>query len=263
MNLKVNTRFEELCLVITVQTLLPAKIRIKVYDYEKPKTVFTDRFKTVKGTEKFYVRMPLSSNNVVISVYNEANGNLRPNEDNTFNVTNVEKIPLEKRSDASDLKNVLVRNFVDFAQRFAYNASYLDADQAYQSQDGTFLIEYENSLFSEKTGKELTTPARISKINGRIQISKKLFDDYTVPMRMAILLHEFAHFYLNENMDDEMEADLNGLLIYLSLGYPRIEGYEAFLEVFMDTPSNQNKQRYDLINQFIRDFEANKIVLDN
>ena len=79
---------------------------------------------------------------------------------------------------------------------------------------------------------------------------------------MAILLHEFSHFYLNENMDDEMEADLNGLLIYLSLGYPRIEGYEAFLEVFMDAPSEQNKQRYDIINKFIRDFEAKKIIIE-
>jgi len=262
MNLKVNTRFEELCLVITVQTLLPAKIRIKVYDHEKPKTVFTDRFKTVKGTEKFYVRMPLTSNNVVISVYNEANGNRRTNEDSSFSVTSVDKIPLEKRTDASDLKNVLVRNFVDFAQRFSFNASYLEANQAYQSQDGTFLIELEDTLFSDRTGKELTTPARISKVNGRIQISKKLFNDYTVPMRMAILLHEFSHFYLNENMDDEMEADLNGLLIYLSLGYPRIEGYEAFLEVFMDAPSEQNKQRYDIINKFIRDFEAKKIIIE-
>ena len=262
MNLKVNTRFEELCLVITIQTFIPAKIRLKVYDYEKPRTVFTDRFKTISGTEKLYVRMPLSSNNVVISVYNEANGNLRPKQDTSFNVLGVDKIPLEKRMDARDLGNVLVRNFVDFAQRFAFNASYLDADQAYQSQDGKFLIEYETTLFSDRTGKELTTPARISKLNGRIQISKTLFDDYTVPMRMAILLHEFAHFYLNDNMDDEMEADLNGLLIYLSLGYPRIEGYEAFLEVFMDAPSAQNKQRYDIINQFVRDFEAKKILIN-
>lgn len=261
MNLKVNTRFEELCLEITVQTLLPAKIRIKVYDYSHPKTVFTDRFKTVKGIEKFFVRMPLSSENVIISVFNEINGNKRPKEDSSFNVTSVQKIPLEKRTDASDLKNIEVRNFVDFAQRFSYNASYLEGNKSYRSSDGSFLIEYEETLYSNSTGKELTTPARISKVNGRIQISKKLFDNYTVPMRMAILLHEFSHFYLNDDIDDEIEADINGLLIYLSLGYPRIEGYEAFLEVFMDAPTAQNKHRYDIINKFIRDFEAKKIVI--
>jgi hypothetical protein len=80
-------------------------------------------------------------------------------------------------------------------------------------------------------------------------------------MRMAILLHEFAHFYLNENIEDEIEADLNGLLIYLGLGYPRIDGYEAFLQVFEGTPSEQNVVRYDVINKFIQDFENKKYVI--
>ena len=101
---------------------------------------------------------------------------------------------------------------------------------------------------------ELRTPARISKSNGRIQVSKKQFDKYTVPMRMAILLHEFAHFYLNENIDDETEADLNGLLIYLGLGYPRIEGYEAFLQVFEGSPTQENKKRYDVIHKIYSRF---------
>jgi hypothetical protein len=78
-------------------------------------------------------------------------------------------------------------------------------------------------------------------------------------MRVAILLHEYSHFNLNSNINDEIEADLNGLTIYLSLGYPRIEGYQAFLEVFKDSPSKQNKNRYDVINNFIKDFETKRI----
>ena len=85
--------------------------------------------------------------------------------------------------------------------------------------------------------------------------------EYTVPMRMAILLHEFAHFYLNENIDDEIEADLNGLLVYLGLGYPRIEGYQAFLDVFQTNPNQANKNRYDVINNFIRDVDNKKFVM--
>ena len=46
---------------------------------------------------------------------------------------------------------------------------------------------------------------------------------------------------------------------YLSLGYPRIEGYQAFLEVFKDSPRKQNKNRYDVINNFIKDFETKRI----
>ena len=83
----------------------------------------------------------------------------------------------------------------------------------------------------------------------------------TIPMRLAILLHEFSHFYLNETMDDEIEADLNGLLIYLGLGYPRIEAYQAFLETFKGVPSEQNKNRYDVINKFINDFEKVNMII--
>lgn len=261
MNLSITTRYEELSLAIYVETSTPSKIRIKVVDAEKPLTVFTDRYKTVRGKEVFYVRMPLSSEKVILRVYNEAVGNKRKGEDNSFRVTEVKKLPLEKRTDVGDIKDLTVQGFIDFAQRFSYNASYLEDNETYESGYGNFFIEYLPVIKSSKSGKILKTPARISRMNGRIQVSKDCFKDYTVPMRMAILLHEFSHFYLNDDMDDEVEADLNGLLIYLGLGYPRIEGYQAFLEVFQESPSQQNKQRYDIINKFIRDFESKKIVM--
>jgi hypothetical protein len=62
-------------------------------------------------------------------------------------------------------------------------------------------------------------------------------------------------------MDNESEADINGLLIYLGLGYPRIEGYEAFYKVFMDAPSEANGKRFQRIDNFIRNFEKNKMVI--
>ena len=46
------------------------------------------------------------------------------------------------------------------------------------------------------------TPARIGRRTGVIQVNKTQFEAFTIPMRMAILLHEFSHFYLNEKMDD-------------------------------------------------------------
>jgi hypothetical protein len=61
-------------------------------------------------------------------------------------------------------------------------------------------------------------------------------------------------------MHDETEADLNGLLIYLGLGYPRIEACEAFLEVFEQYPSEENGKRYKKIENFINNFEKNNIV---
>jgi hypothetical protein len=81
----------------------------------------------------------------------------------------------------------------------------------------------------------------------------------TVPNRMAILLHEFSHIFVNENMDDEVEADLNALNIYLSLGYPRIEAFEVFTQTFIDTPTDENKVRFDYIKNFIDDFDNNTV----
>ena len=260
MNFRIQTRYDEMCLKVVVKVKTPTKVTIKIVDEEKSKIVFTDRYKTIHNTETFYIRLPLTSNSVVLSVYDESKGNLSKEQEKNISVVSIEKTPLEKRMDVVDIKNKNVAYFVDFAQRFCFNSSYLQPNKSYQSDNGQYIIEYLPSIVNNN-GKELTTPARISKVTGRIQVSKKQFDDYTVPMRFAILCHEFSHFYVNKNMDDESEADINGLLIYLGLGYPRIEGYQAFLEVFKDAPNESNKKRFDRIDNFIRNFEKNKMVI--
>jgi hypothetical protein len=259
MNLRLDTRYEEMCLEVKVAVTMPTKVRIKIFDEQKPKIVFTDRYKTVNSDYTFYVRMPITSKSIIISVYDDKKGNLPQSQDANIKVVSVDKTPLQKRIDVVDIHNPTIAYFVDFAQRFCYNAPYLEANKSYQSDNGGFMIEYLPTIIDAK-GKELTTPARISRISGRIQVSKKQFDQYTVPMRFAILCHEFSHFYVNEDMTDESEADMNGLLIYLGLGYPRIEAFEAFLEVFEHYPSQENKKRYDKIKNFIDNFEKDNIV---
>ena len=73
----------------------------------------------------------------------------------------------------------------------------------------------------------------------------------SIPMRMAILCHEFSHFYLNEVQKDEIEADLNALTMYLGMGYPVIEAHKAFLKTFHNSPSKVNKERYTYLKKFI------------
>jgi hypothetical protein len=123
----------------------------------------------------------------------------------------------------------------------------------YISDDKKFVIKFPAVI--EDNGVEQATPARIDIDTGIIEVSKKQFLDFTIPNRMAILLHEFSHVYLNDNVDDEVEADLNGLLIYLGLGYPRIEAFEVFAKTFLNTPTEQNKIRFDRIKNFIDEFE--------
>jgi hypothetical protein len=42
MNFRLNTRYEEMCLVIKVAVNMPAKVRLKIFDEQKPKIVFTE-----------------------------------------------------------------------------------------------------------------------------------------------------------------------------------------------------------------------------
>lgn len=249
----VPTRHEELTLLVKVKTYEPQKIRIKVIDAEQPYTTFTDRFRTVDGESIFFVRMPVSPREAMVYIFNEANGNMQVGGDSSLEVVSITKEPLEKKLDVIDFSNGQVRSFVNFATRFAYNAGSLPSG-TYTSDDRKFVIKYLPTI--QDNGVEQTTPARIDIDSGIIEISKKQFRDFTVPNRMAILLHEFSHVYLNDNIDDEVEADLNGLLIYLGLGYPRIEAFEVFAKTFLAAPTEQNKMRYQKIVNFIDNFES-------
>lgn len=256
---EVPARHEEFTLFIRVSTTRPEKIRIIVKDADMEKTVFTDRFKTVNGEVSFFVRMPVSGKRIYAIIYNERVGNLDEGQDDSFKVLEIKKMPLEKKMDVVDFGDTQLRTFVKFCTKFCFNAGELTSG-TYKSSDGRFTIEYLPTI-KRKNGTESSTPARIGIESGIIQVSKSKFAPMTVPMRMAILLHEYSHFYVNDQMDDEVEADLNGLLIYLGLGYPRIEAYEAFLKTFDSAPTKMNKERYDIINKFINDFEKHNYIV--
>ena len=161
MNFRIQTRYNEMCLKVVVKVNTPTKVTIKIVDEEKSKIIFTDRYKTIQNTETFYIRMPLTSNSVILSVQDENRGNVPKEQEKNIQVVSIDKTPLEKRMDVVDIKNKNVAYFVDFAQRFCYNASYLATNKSYKSDNGQFIIEYLPTIIST-SGKELTTPARIS-----------------------------------------------------------------------------------------------------
>jgi hypothetical protein len=258
MKYRITTANAPITLKVVVKTDSPKKVRLRVFDEENPNRVFTDRYKTIKDQEELFVRMPLSPNKAIVEI-SPKDGNIKGKESGIVLVA-VDKVPLERRIDVSDISNPQIRSFVEFAQRFCFNLDELEPNTYYTSSDREYYIQLLPKI-QNQNGDELNTPARISKRTGIIQVSKKSFEKMTIPMRLAILCHEFSHFYLNETMDDEVEADLNGLLIYLGLGYPRIEAYQSFLETFKGVPSEQNKQRYDTINKFINEFETMNMVI--
>ena len=151
-------------LMIEVATASPQKIRVIVKDNDKSFTAYTDRYATVDGTLKYFVRMPLSPPVAKISVFNEENGNLEKGQDDTFKIIGFEELPLKRKLGCIDFNNPEIKSFIGFASEFCQKAGYLSAGgSVYMSEDGVFRIDYLDTIKSN-SGKKLKTPARIYKI---------------------------------------------------------------------------------------------------
>lgn len=257
-----NSNKRPCVIVLKVQTKSPERIRVIVKDKDMPFTYYTNRFNTVNGIKTFYIRMPQSPKETIILVYNEKRGDKKKGDDSSFKVVGLEKRQLKTQLSLFDYNNPKIATFLEFATDFCRLAGVLSAkDSMYMSNDGKFRIDYLNQIVSTRTGKPINTPARISSKTGIMQISKAKFQNYTVPMRMFILLHEFSHCYVNENMHSEIEADLHAISIYMGLGYPRIEALQALTEVFSYADTPENRKRHELIRKFINDFDKKVVKL--
>ena len=240
-----NTKRKPANIVVGLRCPSPAKIRIRAIDPDKKGAVYIDRVANVDGDKDFEIRLPQSPEKLLIKVMSVSGGEIE--------VTKLEKKKLPQYMTC--LSGKRVSTFLKFAKEFCENAGILAAGR-YQSNNREYTIDYLPQIVHE--GKVLSTPARISNSNGRMEISQKAFRRMSIPMRMAILCHEFSHFYLNEVQKDEIEADLNALTLYMGMGYPVIEAHKAFLETFEKSPTNTNKERYVYLKTFIDNFDTLK-----
>ena len=239
-------------LKIVISTMFRTKLWIMVKDKDRPNTYYTKRYGFVDGKEEFFVLMPQTPVNAQVIVYNDENGIIR--NDNSFKVLEIKaldyKVPKANFSKKTS-------SFIKFAQEFCDEAGYISSSMRgdiYKSNNGRFRIDYFDAIRNNE-GNVLKTPARISQITGKIEVSAEQFRTFTIPMRMAILLHEYSHYYLNKNPSNEIEADKNGLNIYLKLGYPKIDIYNVFLNVFKTAPSEGNKARFEKLDNFVKNYK--------
>lgn len=255
-----NTRLQQMILKITVRVQYEMVVRLIVADSVKENTVFTDRYyQFVPGeTKDFFVRLPLVDKTVNILLFNNESDNVE--DDAGIELLDISEQPLKKRLDLINLNNRNLRDFIFFAQQFSFTAGFIPDNMSYGSQCGKFQIDYLDAIRDEN-GNVIPTPASTFP-NGLIQVAKCDFINMTVPMRIAILLHEYSHIYINKVPADEQEADKNSLLIFLCLGYPRLEATEAWVYTFINADSGTNQEsdearmiRMDKIQKFIQDFE--------
>jgi len=242
--------------LLTVSTNRPEVVCVRISDALKPNTVYLDRYREVNGSFTFNIRMPQSPRVAKFEIWNVNN---HPEaHDYSFNVESLMIKPLSTRFSAFDIKNPKIVSFIKFAKVISENSSILDTYDSngavYMSDDGLYNICFMDTLRDED-GSESSTPSRIHKVTKVIEISKYKFERMTVAGRMAIMLHEMAHGYLNKDINNETEADLNALMIYLGLGYPRIEAEMVFLNTFLGNPHDLNVDRYKKIDSVIKNFD--------
>ena len=86
-------------------------------------------------------------------------------------------------------------------------------------------------------------------------VAQTYFKELTVSERFAILCHEFAHVFLNVNPTDEFEADKHAAMIYLGLGFPRVDLISAWYKVYKNANNKMNNQRHDKFMQYVKNFD--------
>lgn len=278
MKQRIYTGSEAMTLKIPVTTKGEQNIRVIVKDSEQENTILTDVIKTVNGQYNFFVMMPLCRKYVDLIIVNDDDGS-----DNGFTYNGkkgkgkdqgkgndndtLQKMHLIRRMNDIDFSSYKLKEYIRFIQQFCYNCGVLavndpkKASNFYHSDGKNFWIKYLPVIINAETGQEEDTPARIAQDGSFIEVSQKYFINYTVPMRMAVLLHEYSHPFINKNPNDETEADLNGLFIYLALGYPRMEGGQAWCDVAYNSPTEENVQRVEMVTKFIEHFDNTKMVI--
>jgi hypothetical protein len=245
----------QMMIKITVKTEEPTMIHLIVKDADRPNTFYMNRYNTINGIGDFYIRLPQSPKRAFIKLYNQ-----KTKGDDGFKIIRTkdkqpfEVLPLETKMDAFDFHNPAIASFIVFAQEFCDKAGFL-SEGIYASKDGRYTIKYDDVIRSVATGKELNTPARINSVTGLMQVSRTAFSQYTVAGRFAISCHEFSHVFSNKNPKDEIEADFHACMIYLGLGYPRIEILNVFANVFSGADNQVNRTRFAKIKEFIMNFE--------
>lgn len=251
----IYTGYQSCTIEVTIHAKKSCVVYMNAYDTKIENTFLTRRFSPFYTDEKktLYIQMPLSGEWTIVELFEDASlgkGN--------FECVKIKTVGLATQNAMIATFTPEMRRFIPLAQRFAFNASVLPCytDKNYTDSGGEFKLKY--STIIQDDGKEQLTPARINKITEIIEVSKAKFLSMTVPMRFCILCHEFSHLFVNEDMYNELEADLNGLIMYLSLGYPRFEAKETFISTFDGAGEGAQQlfqSRYQYIDDFIDRFD--------
>jgi hypothetical protein len=250
---EINTDNNSFCLYVQIRCEGTKKIRIWAEDLGKKNSKYADREVLVEGSRKIYLSFPVAPKRLVLCAVDTANV-----QSKDFEITTMQT----QLRDFNIWIDEESRDFLKLALNFSQVCGFEPASnqgRIFTDEDKKFSIKYFDIIRDYASGKTLNTPARIGHNTGRIEIAKAKFDSYTIPMRMAILLHEFSHVFKNPkiglNVSDEIGADINALYIYLGLGFSKIDAICVYANVFLKAQTQGNVERMRKIMDYINKFE--------
>lgn len=249
----IDTDNQAFTVYITINANGNKKFRVWCEEYGKVNSRYADRVINVEGRRTIFFSLPVTPRRMFFGCLNMENPH---DKDFTISITQTPARSYDIQTDE------LSRSFLQFAIQFSQVCGFLNPapnGSVKTSPDGNFRIKYFPVIVDNQTGKAVNTPARIGHRTGIIEVAKNRFDKYTVPMRVMILLHEFSHKYRNPNMglpiSHEIGADVNGLYLYLGVGFSKVDAICVFANVFLKAQTDGNIQRMRKIQDYIQRFE--------
>ncbi len=236
---------------LVIEAHLPFELGIRVYDPRYENTFYFKRkarFKKSNTKREFSIALPVSPEVLEMELYDKQAADNYAFKVSTFTIDKLVKPAIWATEEQ--------HRFMEFAIAFSQKAGYISPG-FYDSGQQEFLFQYLSTI-TDAFGNELITPARTHRKMPRVQISQRLFLDYTIPIRIAILAHEGCHWFLNTR--SQKTADLCGIKQYLDYGFPRIEAVYAVTKVFGKHPEMAGKnqvQRTKDVVEFIEKYTGN------
>lgn len=240
----IETNKHPTLLKVRLYSEYPCILRMKGFDSKIPDSVYFNRgLGTPKnkfvGEKEFCFPMPLSPKRLIFEASCD-------NKENKVEIIDIKQARLKQadywlRPDDEE--------FVKFATEFSVKSSYAPIGmyelESEAEKGRRFILMYADELDGNDT-----TPARISRTTGIIEINRQKFLHFSIPMRLIILLHEYIHWRNNTRI--ELECDFNAINLLLKMGFPKTEIMYAFTKVFKGKEHLEG--RVEKIYNFIHKF---------
>ncbi|MSQ80055.1 MAG: hypothetical protein EXR21_10380 [Flavobacteriaceae bacterium] len=238
-------------LKFSVPVGMAVNVRVRAIDSTQSNTVFLSSIFKIHGTTNpkkvVEVRLPIAPAGLNIECSNPHNG---------FSYDGVEVEALKTYPICTTPET---GRFIKFVKDFCLTCGVLDDNTEFRSSTEEFKIKYLKGIFDQKKGKYISTPARVSLPSKIIEVNSIKFRNYTVPARMMLLLHEYSHVFLNKRPEDETEADINGLYLYLGMGFNQAEAIGIWNSIFTTADTLENRKRNAIIHKYIQNYDKMKL----